>query len=152
VSADFAALVTSALAADLEKLRDQLRELADPLTDEQLWQRPLEPGNSVGHLILHLTGNLNHFVGAHLAGSGYVRDRDREFTDANPPSRTDLFAALDAAVALFRCTATGLTAQQLTAPHPEARFGTVLQALIALLTHFAMHRGQVSYIVRLLIR
>jgi hypothetical protein len=56
---------------------------------------------------------------------------------------------LDEAVAMFRKVVSGLSAEQLAAPHPEARFGTVMNALIHLLGHFALHRGQMSYIVRL---
>ena len=38
-------------------------------------------GNSIGHLILHLTGNLNHYIGSLVAGTGYERRREQEFTD-----------------------------------------------------------------------
>ena len=69
--------------------------------DETDNQRPLEPGNSVGHLILHLTGNLNHFVGGQLGKTGYVRDREREFTESNLPKKEQVLAGLDAAVATF---------------------------------------------------
>jgi hypothetical protein len=43
----------------------------------------------------------------------------------------------------------GLSAEALAAPHPEQRFGTVLEPLVHLVAHFALHRGQMSYIVRL---
>jgi hypothetical protein len=52
---DIAALVRSALIEELEKLRDGVLQLAADLSDLQLWRKPLEPSNSVGHLILHLT-------------------------------------------------------------------------------------------------
>jgi hypothetical protein len=52
-------------------------------------------------------------------------------------------------VAMFRRVVEGLTAEQLAAPHPEARFGQVYPALLKLVAHFALHRGQMSYIVRL---
>jgi uncharacterized damage-inducible protein DinB len=149
MTADIAALARAALTGELEKLRDEVRQAADGLSDAELWRKPLEPGNSVGHLILHLTGNLNHFVGAQLGGTGYVRDREREFTEGRPPPRTDLLAGLGGAVATFRRVVGGLSAEQLAAPHPEARFGSVLQALLHLLAHFAQHRGQMSYIARL---
>ncbi|HEY1861260.1 MAG TPA: DUF664 domain-containing protein [Gemmataceae bacterium] len=149
MAADLADLAKNALIGELEKLRDEVRQLAEPLTDEQLWRKPLESSNAVGHLILHLTGNLNHFVGACLGNTGYVREREREFTEANVPSKTGLLAGLDAAVATFRRVVSGLTPDQLAAPHPDARFGLVLTALTRLLTHFALHRGQMSYIVRM---
>src|SRR5439155_5610342 len=90
MSADLTSLARSALVQELEQLRDAVREIAQPLSEQQLWAKPVEPGNSIGHLILHLTGNLNHFVGAHLGGTGYVRDREREFTETNPLPKATL--------------------------------------------------------------
>jgi uncharacterized damage-inducible protein DinB len=146
---DFTAAARSALIEELEKLRDEVQTIVNGLSDVETWAKPLEPGNSVGHLVLHLTGNLNHFVGAQLGKTGYRRDREREFTEANPPTRQMLLANLDAAVATFRNVVENLSAEQLLAPHPEARFGTVFKTLVHLVAHFALHRGQMSYIVRL---
>jgi uncharacterized damage-inducible protein DinB len=142
-------LTQTAVISGLEQLAQAVRQLAEPLTDDELWAKPVEPGNSIGHLILHLTGNLNHFVGAQLGGSGYVRDREREFTETDRPAKATLLANLDAAVTTFGRVVSGLSAEQLAAPHPETRFGPVLSALVHLVAHFALHRGQMSYIVRL---
>ena len=144
------ALAKSALINELGQLFDSVKELVESLSEAQLWTKPVQPGNSVGHLLLHLTGNLNHFVGAQLGKTGYVRDREREFTEANPPSKKETLANLDAAVATFRRVVDGLSEEQLLAPHPEPRFGPVFQALLHLVGHFAIHRGQMSYVVRLL--
>jgi hypothetical protein len=149
MATDLTAVARATLVGQLEGLRDAVRELAGPLGEGEFWKKPLDPGNSVGHLVLHLTGNLNHFVGGQLGGTGYVRDREREFTEAQPPPRAEALAGLDAAVATFRRVVEGLSAEQLAAPHPEARFGTVLNALVHLVSHFALHRGQMSYIARL---
>jgi len=146
---DLTSLARSSLSTELEQLRDAVRQMVEPLSERELWLKPVEPGNSIGHLVLHLTGNLNHFVGAKLGSTGYVRDREREFTEAAPPAKAILLADLDAAVATFRRVVDGLSAEQLAAPHPEARFGSVFQALVHLLAHFALHRGQMSYLVRL---
>ena len=149
MSTDLKALAQGALAQELEGLRDAVRALAEPLSEAEFWRKPLDPGNSFGHLVLHLTGNLNHFVGAQLGGTGYVRDREREFTEARVPAKAEALARLDEAVATFRRVLEGLSAEQLAAPHPDARFGTVINALMHLVGHFALHRGQISYIVRL---
>jgi uncharacterized damage-inducible protein DinB len=150
MNADLTTLTKTASIETLEKMRDEVRTLAEPLSEADFWRKPLDPGNSVGHLILHLTGNLSHFVGAQLGGSGYVREREREFTETQPPSKAEALSKLEDAVATFRRVVGGLSAEQLAAPHPERRFGTVVKALTFLVAHFALHRGQMSYIVRLL--
>jgi uncharacterized damage-inducible protein DinB len=150
MAAEITAVAKTALIEGLEKLRNEVRELSEPLSNAQFWTKPIEPGNSIGHLVLHLSGNLNHFVGGQLGGTGYVREREREFTETQVPSKTEALRKLDDAVATFRRVVSGLNAEQLAAPHPEARFGLVMNALVHLLAHFALHRGQMSYIVRLL--
>ena len=65
------------------------------LTDGQFWQKPFPYGNSFGHLVLHLTGNLNYYIGAQIAKTGYVRDRPREFNDPNPPSKEEALKRFD---------------------------------------------------------
>ena len=150
MAADLLNLARAGLIGELEQLRDEVRQVAEPLSEKELWTKPLEPGNSIGHLILHLTGNLNHFVGAQLGGTGYIREREREFTETNPPAKEMVLTNLDKAVASFRQIVSGLSADQLAGPHPETRFGPVFNGLVHLLGHFAIHRGQMSYIVRLL--
>lgn len=149
MSAELANAVKAALAGELEVLRDQLKTLAEPLSEEQFWKKPIDPGNSFGHLVLHLTGNLSHFAGARLGGTGYVRDREREFTEPSPPSKAEALARLDEAVALYRRVVESLPAERFSEPHPDAQMGTVANAVVRLLGHFALHRGQMSYIARL---
>ena len=150
MSSDVVLAFKSGLVGELERLRKHLDDLAAPLTEEQFWRKPIEPGNSVGHLVLHLTGNLQHFAGARLGNTGYVRDREKEFTNPTPPTKAQALSRLDEAVAVFRQVILGLTDEQLLAPHPDAHLGpTVAAALGALVSHFALHRGQISYISRL---
>jgi uncharacterized damage-inducible protein DinB len=149
MSATLVESLREALVAEIENLRDEINEAAKCLSDAQLWKRPLPGSNSVGHLILHLTGNLNHFVGAQLGKTGYTRDREREFTESVAPARAVLMQRLDDAVGVFRKVVSGLTEPQLTTPHPYEKFGSVVNALVHLVAHFALHRGQISYIRRL---
>ncbi len=147
---DLAMLVKAALAGELEVLRDAIKTLAEPLDEAQFWVKPIEPGNSFGHLVLHLTGNINHFVGARLGGTGYVRDREREFTESAPPSKVVALAKLDDAVALFRRVVEALPPERFAETHPDAAMGgTVMNGLVRVVAHFALHRGQLSYIARL---
>lgn len=98
--AELAETIAEDLAAYYEMVRERLHQWAGPLTDDQLWRKPYPYGNSVGHLILHLTGNLNYYIGARVGETGYVRDRDREFTEPKPVSKEEVFAAFDRAIAM----------------------------------------------------
>lgn len=89
---ELADCVTAGFAAYYRYVAEQLHQWVDPLSPERFWQRPYPYGNSVGHLVLHLTGNLSYYIGARIAETGYVRNRDREFTE---PERLDKREVLD---------------------------------------------------------
>jgi uncharacterized damage-inducible protein DinB len=149
MSAELDNLVKAALIGELEALRDGIREAAQPLGEAEFWKKPIDPGNSVGHLVQHLTGNLNHFVGAQLGKTGYVREREKEFTGTFVPTKAETLQLFNLSVTLFGQVVGGLSAEQLAASYPETRWGTVVNMLVHLVAHFALHRGQISYIVRL---
>src|SRR5258706_2247568 len=67
---------------------------------DKVYFKPFTYGNSLGHLILHLTGNMNHYIGAGIAGTGYVRNRPLEFTDPNPSPPEEALARFHAAADL----------------------------------------------------
>jgi hypothetical protein len=81
------------LVRDLRTLAAELDAYPD---DASVWACPPGIHNSAGTLVLHLAGNLRHFVGARLGGTGYVRDRAAEFA-ARGLSRAELRALVDAA-------------------------------------------------------
>jgi hypothetical protein len=92
--------VGESFAQRYEELGGKVGELAGTLSEEQFWTKPFAFGNSFGHLVLHLTGNLNYYIGAEIAGTGYVRDRDREFTEAERPGKKEIMLRFDHAVAM----------------------------------------------------
>lgn len=147
--------VRAGLAAYYEFVAEQLHKWADPLSNEQFWRNPYQYGNSVGHLVLHLTGNLNYYIGARIAETGYVRDRDREFTDKQPPPKEQALAAFDRAIAMVVATirkqhaddwAKAYTAQ--LEPEADDRF----QIFLRCAGHAYHHVGQILYLSRELAR
>ena len=76
---------------DLQKLKTEINLYKD---EDNLWVIKEGISNSAGNLCLHLIGNLNHFIGATLGNSGYVRHRDDEFNLKNIP-RQDLIINID---------------------------------------------------------
>src|ERR1700679_462232 len=96
--------VSDGFAKYYEKLRVDLHTWVASLTEEQFWKNPFPFGNSFGHLVLHLTGNLNYYIGAQIAQTGYVRDRPKEFNEPNPPSKEEALKHFDEAVAMVIAT------------------------------------------------
>ena len=147
--------VASGLATYYEFVAAQLHKWVDPLSSEQFWRNPYPYGNSVGHLVLHLTGNLNYYIGARVAETGYVRDRDREFTDKQPPSKEEALRRFDSTIALVVSTIQKQKAEDwgkaYTADRePEAadRF----QIFLRCAGHAYHHVGQIVYLSRELAR
>ena len=126
----------------------RLRELADPLTDAEFWRKPFPFGNSFGHLVLHLTGNLNYYIGAQIAKTGYVRDRPREFSDPAPPPKEEALRRFDAAVDMVVKTIRAQSADDW--PHAYSGVGTNasnrLDMVIQCAAHIQHHIGQMIYL------
>ena len=145
---DLHATLSSVLADHYTKNAARVRELAAPVTNPQFWQKPFSYGNSFGHLVLHLTGNLNYYIGAQIAKTGYVRDRPREFNDPNPPSKKEALKRFDDAVAMVVRT---IRAQSSNAWSNEysgvgADANTRLDMVIQCAAHMQHHIGQMIYL------
>jgi uncharacterized damage-inducible protein DinB len=126
-----------------------IRELAAPLANSQFWQKPFPFGNSVGHLVLHLTGNLNYYIGAQIANTGYVRDRPREFNEPNPPSKEEALKLFDDAVAMVRQTIRAQSADDWSREYSGvgATAGNRLDMIVQCAAHMQHHIGQMIYLV-----
>ncbi len=131
----------------LRDLRALGREIAAYPDDATLWQHIPGITNSGGTLALHLAGNVRHFVGAVLGGSGFERDRDAEFTRRDV-SRAELAALVEAAIGEVDHALTALTDAELAAPYPLEIGGnryTTARWLTHLVSHLAYHLGQIDY-------
>ena len=101
-------------------VQERVHELIRPLSSEQLWQRPFPYGNSIGTLILHVTGNLNYYIGAQIARTGYVRHRDLEFTDSGKP-KGELLKAFDDAIQVTVATIESQSNDDWSTPYQAER-------------------------------
>jgi hypothetical protein len=135
-------------ARDASTLRDELLAYSD---EKQIWAMPPGVTNSAGTLALHLCGNLQHFVGALFGATGYVRNRDAEFSRRDV-TRAELVAECDAALTAIEIGCARLTDEALSKPFPGGLAGAQLPTGLALLhiaTHLAYHLGQIDYHRRL---
>ena len=137
------------LERDLRKLREEMNLYAD---ENKLWVVQEGISNSAGNLCLHLLGNLNHFIGAILGHSGYVRQRDDEFSLKDIPLGI-LTAQIDATIAVVQEALSGLLDTDLEGNYPEQKHGETVKMdfmLLHLLGHLSYHLGQINYHRRLI--
>ncbi|SDK86792.1 Protein of unknown function [Catalinimonas alkaloidigena] len=142
-------VLQSLFKRDLAKLRE---EIAAYQHEENIWVVEKDIKNSAGNLCLHLAGNLRTFIGAELGKSGYVRQRDLEFSRKDVP-RSELLAEVDRTETEVLQGLRQLTPERLQADYPLNVFGTSMTTayfLIHLATHMTYHLGQVNYHRRLL--
>jgi uncharacterized damage-inducible protein DinB len=140
--------VASELVTHFETVAAKLHKWADPLSDDQFWRNPYGYGNSVGHLVLHLTGNLSYYIGAQIASTGYVRNRDREFTDPSRPAKSDVLAAFDRTIAMVADTIRKQSAADWSLPYSAERSTQKNRFAIMLIcvAHADHHLGQIIYL------
>ena len=133
---------------DLLKLKQEIESYND---QNKLWY--VEKGilNSAGNLCLHLIGNLNHFIGATLGNTGWVRNREIEFTQKDIPA-DELVKRINDTVVVVENTLTKLSDNILNEDFPllynNEKVSTMLM-LTHLLTHLGYHLGQINYYRRL---
>jgi uncharacterized damage-inducible protein DinB len=127
----------------------QIRAAVEKLSDEQLWLRPNEGSNSIGNLLLHLTGSLEYYLNRNLGGLDYTRDRDAEFAERRPLPKAEVMRRFDEMVAHAERTFDRLTPEKLGDPSPEPSMHSfVAEDLINALTHLATHAGQIVWIAK----
>jgi uncharacterized damage-inducible protein DinB len=134
---------------DLNKLKTEIEQFSD---EGDLWKTSGDITNSAGNLCQHLLGNLQHFIGAMLGESGYVRDRDSEFTSKNS-SKEELLKEIDTTLAVVKKTIGKLDDDDFAKTYPIEVFGNPISTgffLTHLTTHFSYHLGQINYHRRLL--
>ena len=137
------------ISRELTSFMDELRLFPD---DQTVWK--VLPGitNSAGNLTLHICGNLNHFIGAVLGNTGYLRDRDSEFSKRSG-DREELIQLINDTKYMINSVLPGLSDEVLAKHFPEPFDGKELPCdlfLMHLTTHLAHHLGQIGYLRRIL--
>ena len=129
----------------------QVRTAVNALTDEQIWWRPNESSNSIGNLVLHLSGSLDHYLNRNLGGLDFARDRPAEFNERHIIPKAELLARFDTMVANAERTFDKLTVERLSGPSPEPSMHTVaFEDLLNVGMHLANHVGQIVWIAKML--
>ncbi len=135
----------------LRQLTGRIEDCLGRLTEEQIWARGAETENAVGNLVLHLSGNVRQWIVAGVGGKPDIRQRDTEFAARGGTPVAELAAHLrsviDAAVGAIEDLAPERLTERLTV---QGYHVTVLEAIYAVVEHFAGHTGQIIYATKLL--
>jgi uncharacterized damage-inducible protein DinB len=134
---------------DLLKLRQEVASYTD---EEKVWLIEKKISNSAGNLCLHLVGNLNTYIGAELGKTGYIRDRDLEFSQKGLCIE-NLTKMIDDTMLVIDSTLAKYDDSILQSEYPQKVFADTMTTgffLVHLATHLNYHLGQVNYHRRLL--
>jgi hypothetical protein len=152
--------MSTKLASDLAALMDRdlgrlQAELEAYPNDGSVWRVGGTTKNSAGTLTLHLVGNLEAYVGAVFAGTGYVRDRDREFSERDV-SRAELLERVARCRQNVSKGLSAITDEAMLDAYPGEMPGpfqgwSTHRVLTHLSSHFLWHLGQIDYHRRLLV-
>jgi len=141
--------IKSIFIRDLSKLKGEIESYPN---ENSIWEIRSDINNSAGNLTLHLIGNLNTYIGAELNKTGYIRNRELEFTQKNVP-RVQLIKSIEATINVIENVLDQLSVTDLKKEYPtliwEKKTSTEY-VLIHLTTHLAYHLGQINYHRRLL--
>jgi len=141
--------ITQILLRDLRKLREEITLYKK---EENIWVAVPNISNPAGNLVLHLAGNLNTYIGATLGNTGYVRQRDLEFSLKNI-SRAELLEKIDDTSNMISTVMGTLDDTILSKNYPLIVFEKEMTTeffLVHLTAHFSYHLGQINYHRRLL--
>ncbi len=134
---------------DLQRLEEEISLYE---REEDIWKVRKEIMNSAGTLCLHLLGNLNHFIGAVLGGTAYIRNRDQEFASVQIP-RAMFLNELEKTREVVRKTLGTLSSSDFEETYPLEKHGRIVSTghmLLHLLSHLNYHLGQINYHRRLI--
>ncbi len=134
---------------DLNKLKKEINAYK---VEQNIWKVAEGITNCGGNLCLHLVGNLNTYLGTHLGETGYVRQRDLEFSLKNVPRET-LIKQIEDTAEIIENTLHKLTEEDLEKDYPIIVFKNKMSTglfLTHLTTHLTYHLGQINYHRRLL--
>jgi uncharacterized damage-inducible protein DinB len=134
---------------DLNKLKAELELYSN---EQNIWHIEKSIANSAGNLCLHLVGNLNTYLGAEIGRTGYIRNRDLEFSLKDIP-RAELISKVEATITVVNNALDLLTEEDLQKEYPLLVLPQKTSTgyfLVHLAAHLSYHLGQINYHRRLL--
>ncbi|MGH9871375.1 MAG: DinB family protein [Pyrinomonadaceae bacterium] len=138
-----------------ELIRDEylpkIERCLEKLTDEQVWWRPNPESNSIGNLLLHLSGNARQWIVCGLGNATDERQRQSEFDEREGIPRAELLGKLRTTVSDVDDVLAGFDPSRLLDEYQiQGTSSTALAAIFHVTEHFSMHTGQVILLTKML--
>ncbi len=138
-----------------ELLRDQylpkIERCLEQLTDEQVWWRPNEESNSIGNLLLHLSGNARQWIVCSLSGESDERARQKEFDERSTIPRSEMLDLARRTIADVDNVLASFDPALILKKYPiQGTTATALEAIFHVTEHFSMHTGQIILLTKML--
>lgn len=134
----------------LSEYLPRIKRCLEVLSDEDIWWRAHETDNSIGNLILHLSGNVRQWIISGIGGIAYPRDRAKEFSERGPIPKEELRKRIESTLREAEETLERFdTDKMLEVRHIQKYDVTCLEAISHVVEHFAQHLGQIIYITKL---
>ncbi len=142
--------IASSRAYFAENYLPKIERCLDLLTDEQIWWRANPQSNSIGNLLLHLSGNVRQWIVCSLGGAPDERDRDSEFSERSIIPRDELLARLKQTLSEADATLAKFDPDKLIERRViQGLDVTALEAIFHVVEHFSMHTGQIIMMAKM---
>ena len=148
MSEEIARLFLDHSTTKMKRMTEYVSTCLSMLTQEQVWQRTNENVNSVGNLVLHLSGNVRQWIGFGIAGKDDIRHRDAEFAAKDGP-KAELATLFEKTIADALAAISNLSAGRLVErTTPQGREVSVLEAIYQVTGHLQEHAGQIVFVTK----
>lgn len=135
----------------IEESTPRIKKCLDRLTDEQIWWRPNADSNSIGNLVLHLSGNVRQWIISGVGRQTDTRARSEEFSAQGPMPKEELWSILAKTMEDIDSVLDSVTAEQLISRQSvQVYTESVLSMLVHVTEHFSYHTGQIAWITKML--
>ena len=128
----------------------KIEACVDKLTDEEIWWRANEQSNSIGNLLMHLSGNVRQWIVSGLGDQPDRRIRQQEFDERSHVPKQELIEKLKSTVEEASAVLAGLNPDCLLENRTiQGRNVSVMYAIYHVVEHFSMHTGQIMLLTKL---
>ena len=128
----------------------KIAECLQVLPAADVWWKPNPNSNSVGNLLLHLSGNVRQWLIAGVGRAPDTRERHKEFEASGGAEAQVLLAALRQTVVEADAVLAEVTREELSSVRTIQGLNVmVLEAIYHAVEHFATHTGQIIYITKM---